>query len=811
MPIVCLPKILSDKVKQAIKIGKLNAEKLKNMTSAERRKLFNDVLGSEEAAQTINLQFEKKLLLKNQERGLYGWVKDITGISKTQKEELLAKIRKTYSDKQSRIYEPAENEKFLDELTSDMFSKKYKTDVSLAEAQQITKLTSQMRKLKEKMSNLEFKNVNEGIQYGATRVALRNYVGKLKLEARTQHLISPLKVKGIGEKLRVSGEDLGISANFIAENARAIKASLDDSWWLRQGWKTIFNPRYTAKWVKNFIKSFDDIYKTLKGGTKAGEEIIDGTTAEIYSRPNSTKGLYDLGKRLDIGSEEAIPTSAPTKIPILGRLFSAANTAYEAGAMRMRADIADISYNLAKNAGVDLTDKFRVGNINKYVNSITGRGELPISEGSQSFVNKVFFSVKKWKSDFDFLTMPFNPKTDPFVRKEAAIGLLSNITGTAILLKLADILYPGSVEWDWKSANAGKVKIGNTRFDVTGGMGSMMTMIIRQITGASKSSITGITKEFGEGFLSSDRWDVFWDYSENKLSPMFSVIKTLATGETFQGEKTSPKTVLGGLTVPIIAENYQELAEDPNSANTLIAMIADGLGMSTNTYTFKTNWDTSGGKELKFFKSEIGAEEFKKANDKYNLEINNFLIELAKDSDFQSLLDFEKLDLIAAVKKDRKQAIFDEYDYKYSGKTPYFTPGEELKTDNALDLIFAYSKAIGKDPIQAFKIMLGSETLERISNDALIVERVTEREQDLYGSNTSMQIDHIIPLQFGGTNDRDNLELIPLSQHAEYTQVGNYLGGHLRAGVIDKKTARLLMSDVREGLRTPEEILNMKF
>jgi len=224
------------------------------------------------------------------------------------------------------------------------------------------------------------------------------------------------------------------------------------------------------------------------------------------------------------------------------------------------------------------------------------------------FLNKVFFSVKLWKSNIDLLTMPFNPRTDAFVRKEAAISLLSTIAGSANLIGIANKLWPGSVDPNPLSANFGKIKIGNTRFDVTGGMGSMITLITRQIQNKSKSAVTGITNKFGEGFDPATRYSVLLDFTENKLSPMFSVIKSIAEGRTFGGEKTTLGTVAQGLTVPIIGENYLELADDPNSANVVLAMIADSLGMSTNTYTYKTNWETSTSKELKQFKAVKGDE-----------------------------------------------------------------------------------------------------------------------------------------------------------------------------------------------------------
>ena len=118
----CLPFELANKIKQAIRTGEINPERLNAMTSAERRAFLAEIVGEENAKQ-INLSFEKKLLLVNQERAMYDWARAITGLSKAEKEATLAKIRETYAKKESRLYEPKENEKFLDEIVSDVISK----------------------------------------------------------------------------------------------------------------------------------------------------------------------------------------------------------------------------------------------------------------------------------------------------------------------------------------------------------------------------------------------------------------------------------------------------------------------------------------------------------------------------------------------------------------------------------------------------------------------------------------------------------------------------------------------------------------
>ncbi|KKK47531.1 hypothetical protein LCGC14_3154250, partial [marine sediment metagenome] len=60
----------------------------------------------------------------------------------------------------------------------------------------------------------------------------------------------------------------------------SIKASMDNSALLRQGWKTLWtNPFY---WTRNAIKSFQDIGKTI-----GGKNVVDEVILTIFKSPNS--------------------------------------------------------------------------------------------------------------------------------------------------------------------------------------------------------------------------------------------------------------------------------------------------------------------------------------------------------------------------------------------------------------------------------------------------------------------------------------------------------------------------------------------
>ena len=648
-------------MKTAISSGRLNPEKLNNMTSAQRREFLSGIVGKENAKE-VNLLFEKKLLLKNQEKAMTDWARETTGMSKEAKEKTLEKIKKTYAEKKRRLENPKENEKFLNEITSDVYSKKMNTDITLNEAQNITELSSDVIKYREKLkSDFTWNTKQDGINYGASKVAFENYTNALRSDALKRPLLAPTSPAKIIE-------DAYIAFNFIADNSRSLLATFDNSFWGRQGIKVAFDPRFTGKWEKNFAKSFKDIGQTLKSGNKKGDAIIDATKAEIYSRKNYLNGRYELGKKLDIkGMEEEFPTSFPSRIPVLGRFFKAAEVAYEAGAMRLRADVADAMYMMAEKVGRDLKNKVTVGDINLTVNSMTGRGALPVGEEYQAIANKAFFSIKFLKANLDTLMSPLALLKDPtsFAKQQAAKNLLSIVSVVGSILGIAKALDPDSVSFDPRSTNFGKIKIGDTRFDITGGMSSIITLVSRIATQASTSSVTGKVTKLGEGYGAPTGMDVFWNFVNNKFSPIASVLSDLVQQETFEGDKPTILSTAKGLTVPIIMQELASSSQNEKSANLMLILISEALGVSANTYGLRTNWQQSTSKELLQFKDKIGDKEFKKANNEFNKRANDWFSEIKDSDEYKNLTDDDKTKLISGERTNIKEKIFREYNFRY--------------------------------------------------------------------------------------------------------------------------------------------------
>lgn len=726
----CLLKEISSEFIKRLKSGEINPFKLNEMSSESRRAFFETFMDKVSARET-NLLFEKKLLLKDTEKGMIRWAEQLSGVTSKQRYEIIDKIKLRNAEKLQRTFSPAEDEQFLKEIVdqrlgigvtteesktifelsqkiqegADLFDKskiaeklkmisgsvsekQQKVIDSLIEKldnlQQGKKLTREsINKIKrylsgENPSEEVSKNVDKlvediiksrknNVEYGAARVALDDYVGEIKL--------------GIKEPLGLNMQSAKKVLVDIAGFSKSVLASIDNSFIGRQGIKTLFTG-HPVIWGKTLLKSLEILVKSI-----GGKEMLKGVRAEIYGRPNSMNGTYDTMKLAVGQAEEAFPTTLPERIPLLGRLFKASQEAFTGSAYYMRAELADLMIKKRTELGVDLTDKVQAESLGILINSMTGRGTAGLGKLGQ-VTNTVFFSPKFFQSNLDTLTAHvFDKNVTTLDKKEAAKNLLKIVSSIGGVLWVADTLVPGSVEWDPRSSDFGKIRIGDTRFDITGGMAGIVTLVAR--LNGTKSSTTGVVTKPGD-YNGRTPLDLLGSFAENKLSPLFGTLLDIAKGEDFNGDpytiealKENPSDVswrlFKGLAIPIPLANAPKNFAKYDTGVALGITIIDGMGIGTNTYGFTNNWNKNTGVELQQFKDKVGKEEFDKANDVYSTAVNEKILKLRMDDRFIKSSDQEKQIILNGVKDKAKSDIFKKYNFRYvKSKSTNKTDSETL-------------------------------------------------------------------------------------------------------------------------------------
>jgi len=567
----CLPVAAANEFLKALRSGDIDPARLMEMSSTERHGFFEGIVGKENAKQ-VNALFEKKLLLRDQMAGLVDWAHSLAGLDPKVVKNMVDKIQGM-----TAALQPNERHGFLGALAEQRFG----ASITEGEARHITEGSQEIGRLKEAWDPDAGKWASEDkrLRYGAAFEEFQDYVGGLKRDAKSQTFMEFAKTPGSWLS-KVGGA------------TKAVVASLDNSFFLRQGLRMMLtNPDI---WSSAFLKSWGDMGKELRG-----RDAIKAIKADIFSRPNAMNGKYAAGKyALGIDSEEAFPSQLPEKIPLLGRLYKASEAAYNGAALRMRADYADRIIAKAEENGVDTLDKGQAESLGSLVNAMTGRGNLTLSGKTADAVNVAFFSVRFIKSNYDTLTLHSGgygfeegPARD-FARKEAAMNLLKIVGGIGAILATASALWPGSVETDPRSSDFGKIKIGATKFDVTGGMGSLVTLASRLIPTMhnghwgewSKSATTGKYTDLRAGkFGRQTTMDVVNNFWEGKLSPLAGALRDTLKGRNFDGTPVTPVTITGNLLTPMPIQTFMDSYSNPKSAPTLAVLIADALGVSANT------------------------------------------------------------------------------------------------------------------------------------------------------------------------------------------------------------------------------------
>lgn len=589
----CLTSDKADQFKNALVSGKINVEELIDASSSKRREVFKNFFGKDEIAKEVNALFESKLLLKNQKRGLVTWAKQVSGLKPEVRRDLMAKI-----ERMDKVLGSREEGKFLEDLAE----KRLGIEVTEKEAKRILELSNDVKKARELVDETSKDGSKSRYEYGLKFTMLRDYVIDLKLQKSSKALSYYLKNPQ--------------EAIFdMAGASKSMLSTLDNSFFGRQGKKVFYtNP---SKWAKNYIKSWSDIGKELRG--------VDGMTpikADIFSRQNALDGTYKRMK-LDIGidREEAFPSTLPERIPIIGRFFKGAETAFNGGALRMRADLADLYLKQAKEAGADLSDKEVLEGIGNIVNSMTGRGNIGKAEVLSKESNLLFFSVKFLKSNWDtlaggvknILKYPFKYKTMTWAEKKSAKNLTKIIGSVATVLATAEMLNPGSVEFDPRSTKFARlpIKVSEDKtiyIDITGGMSSLATLAARVVPTFHDGKLGFWTKnKKGEVIsLISDKFgartvmDVFNDFIQGKFSPPAALLRDIWKGKRFDGEKVTVGNAITGLTVPITPQQAARMYKEQFRGGWLAYMIFMELnGYNVSTFDDKEEKVEIKGRDIK--------------------------------------------------------------------------------------------------------------------------------------------------------------------------------------------------------------------
>lgn len=373
---------------------------------------------------------------------------------------------------------------------------------------------------------------------------------------------------------------------------RTIKSSGDLSFGGRQGlaYLTAHPIRFAQEWPKQFAY----FKEAFKGGDS---EAFDALQADIKNNPDhhwlEKSGLSILDPHahlFDQREEQFIGTEIADKIPGLRKIIDGSAYAYTGLANGLRANEFYAQLELARRGGREI-DEGLVKDLAKVVDNSTGRGDLGRFAKLGNAALSALFAPRLIASRVNMLDPRYYHNLDPLARKEAVRQLVALSAFGVGILSMAKMA-GADVEVDPRSADFGKIKVGDTRLDVLGGFTQYIRFGAQLGLGQKINSTTGAQTEVGKG-LAGSRLDILTNFFENKANPAVSLGVTELKGKDISGNSVyTPKGQASQIIsnfVPLFTQDVNDLFSHPdalhgNAAGKVGAAAAGLFGVGTQTY-----------------------------------------------------------------------------------------------------------------------------------------------------------------------------------------------------------------------------------
>jgi len=376
----------------------------------------------------------------------------------------------------------------------------------------------------------------------------------------------------------------------------------------------------------------------IKLGGAAADMIKAGVSQKMYDRwffdlketprfalmEESGLGITDSTNPLLSAREEGFMSSLAEKIPIIGKtlnigkvkipgtnLVKGSERSYSMFLNKMRVDVFNRFADAMQERGLTFENSpEQYKQMADYVNNSTGRGNVGEKLNKIApLLNSLFFSPRLIASRLNMLTYLAQPrfyKTVPKEVREAYFKDMGKFIGLGMLV-LGLFSFAGgedddedkiTVETDPRSSDFGKIKQGNTRWDIWGGFQQYVRVAAQAISGQRKSANSGkIFDLTGEGPFGKTRADIILSFARGKLAPVPAMAIDMFSGRTTIGDKVvmnwgakeddkevSVDRYLKEHLTPLVFTGLMEAIKDQGVKAIFTVGVTSIFGVGTQTY-----------------------------------------------------------------------------------------------------------------------------------------------------------------------------------------------------------------------------------
>lgn len=383
---------------------------------------------------------------------------------------------------------------------------------------------------------------------------------------------------------RTKGEKVKDAAIEVLNVPRTIMSSTDFSAPLRQGLIPTISHPGTA------IKAFGEMFKQAVSQKRFDRWFFDLRESPEFKTMEES-GLYvaDPHDPKLSAKEEAFMNNLAEKIPIAGKFIKGSERAYVSYLNKMRVDLFKQGQEVLEASGKTIENsKKDYEGLASWINNSTGRGGLgEKGEMMAPVLNTAFFSPRLIAARLNALNPFFYAKLPKEIRVMALKDMAKFVGFGMSVLGLAK-LSGAEVEADPRSSDFGKIKVGNTRYDIWGGFQQYVRLIAQVFTGKAKSTRTGAIRELnGKGAFGESRGDVLGRFVRGKLAPIPGTALDFLTGRTIVGEEVSVPMELEKNLLPLIYSDVKDAIKDQGVKAIFTTGLPATFGVGVQTYDQK--------------------------------------------------------------------------------------------------------------------------------------------------------------------------------------------------------------------------------
>lgn len=481
-----------------------------------------------------------------------------------------------------------------------------KADIS--DAQKLSSLKnrykSEIAKLEEQLKKGDFEpEEKKEIPLDKEAIELKDQLLKLKEDREIRLMKMDYEGRSKAEKAaRVAGE--------IVNVGRVAKSSFDVSMPYRQGLWGLSSQLLDLPIGDNkgFVKQkqlaseFGKMYTAL-----ATEKHYRRIMAEIYESPRfkmaqeAGLNIIDPLSRLE---EQRLETHGPSiaqQLPLVGKGFAVTidGKPVKIGGFSLiqkseraaTAFVNTMKWNIFNNF-VDMFEKQGKTFKNSadlykaaadYANQSVGQGKMPEwLKKASPVTSKLFFSLKLQASRLQLLTYLANPRFYTKVPKEIRVAYLKDMA-KFVALGMAIIgtakAFGLSVGANPYQSDFGKIKVGDTQYDVWGGFTQWATFLTRLIGGKAPDK--------GGHIKDANRLRILGRFARSKASPEAGAIVNILDEKDYLGRQTNLKKEALNFITPLMGQDVYEAGKDGGVQQAIITAILAGHGVGVQTYDNK--------------------------------------------------------------------------------------------------------------------------------------------------------------------------------------------------------------------------------